>query len=192
MRFILLFTAAYIAGSINVSIGLFRILGREDPRARFSGNPGATNVYRQAGLGWAVGVLILEMGKAVSLAFVALSILPLYQVPWIGLGLIIGNRLPCFHRFRGGKGVANYLGFVLALSPLSCGIGMILWLTAYGATRQPFIGSFMMVMVLAIGTLARCGTDGMAVAGTLLTAGIIYYAHKKNVRELIAGYRDQQ
>ncbi len=188
MRFIILFAAAYIVGSINISIGLFWILGREDPRAQFSGNPGATNVYRQVGLVWAVVVLLLEMAKAIILTITARHILVLYQVPWIGVGLILGNHFPCFHRFRGGKGVANYLGFATVISPMSAVIGMLLWLMAYGATRQPFIGSFVMVLTLSMGSIIRCGTHAVAVMGTMVTMGMIYYAHKKNVIEWITKY----
>jgi glycerol-3-phosphate acyltransferase PlsY len=186
MYFILLFIAAYLVGSVNVSIGLFRILGKEDPRARFSGNPGATNVYRLAGLGWAVCVLFLDMGKAIAIAAVALSMLPSYLAAWVGLGLILGNRFPCFHHFRGGKGVAAYLGFAAVFSPVLAGIGMLLWIAAYGVTRHPFIGSFAMVLMLAIGVITRCGNSATAVAGTIATIGLIYYSHKKNIMELIA------
>ncbi|MBC2711578.1 MAG: glycerol-3-phosphate acyltransferase [Desulfosarcina sp.] len=106
-----LFAFAYVAGSVNFSILAFRLTGREDPRGHGSGNPGATNVYRQAGIGWAVAVLLSDMGRAVAVALVANTLLPFWQVPWVGLGLILGNRFTCFHGFKGGKGVANYLGF---------------------------------------------------------------------------------
>ena len=114
----LLFLTAYVAGSVNVAILVFRLTGREDPRRHGSGNPGATNVYRQAGLGWAAAVLALDMGRAMAVALLAVALLPASAVSWVGLGLILGNRFPCFHRFRGGKGVANYLGFTLVIVPL--------------------------------------------------------------------------
>jgi len=186
MYFLLLFIAAYIVGSVNVSIALFRILGKEDPRTRFSGNPGATNIYRLAGLGWAVCVLILDMGKAIAIAAVSLTVLPPYLAAWVGLGLILGNRFPCFHRFQGGKGVAAYLGFAAVFAPVFAGVGMLLWIAAYGATRHPFIGSFAMVLILAIGVIIRCGNSVTAMAGTIATIGLIYYSHKRNVIELIA------
>ena len=56
---------AYLAGSINFSILLLKILGKEDPRKEFSGNPGVVNVYRQAGFFPAAGVWVLDMGRAI-------------------------------------------------------------------------------------------------------------------------------
>ena len=50
---LIILACAYLAGSVNFSILLFALLGKGDPRSRFSGNAGATNVWRQAGLGWA-------------------------------------------------------------------------------------------------------------------------------------------
>jgi len=185
MYSILLFIIAYLAGSLNIPIGLFRLLGREDPRTHFSGNPGMTNVYRQAGLWWALVVLILEMGKAMIIAAAAMKLLPLGLVPWIGFGLIIGNLYPCFHRFQGGKGVASFLGFSILIAPLSAWIGMLLWPAAYLITRQPFIGSFIMVGLISTGIINHCGTDAITVSGTAASAIFIYYAHKRNVMELL-------
>ena len=110
---------AYLAGSVNFAILLFKALGKDDPRAGFSGNPGATNVYRQAGYFWAVLVLTLDMSRALGVAFIALHLVPLVLVPWAGLGLILGNRFPCLHGLRGGKGVANYLGFTMIIAPVA-------------------------------------------------------------------------
>jgi len=185
MYSILLFIIAYLAGSLNIPIGLFRLLGREDPRTHFSGNPGMTNVYRQAGIWWALVVLIIEMGKAMIIAAAAMKLLRLGLAPWIGFGLIIGNLYPCFHRFQGGKGVASFLGFSILIAPLSAGISMLLWPAVYLITRQPFIGSFIMVGLLSAGIINHCGTDAVAVTGTAASAIFIYYAHKQNVVELL-------
>lgn len=181
LRFLLLLTTAYLAGSINISIGLFRLLGKKDPRDAFSGNPGVTNVYRLAGPAWALGVLLLEMGKAVFIALLAHRLLSPGVVPWIGSGLIIGNRFPCFHRFSGGKGVANFLGFAAPLAPLAAGIGMLLWLAAFTLSRQPFIGSFALIAALGIGMAAACGIGILPLSGTLVTVALIVHAHKKNI-----------
>ena len=67
--------------------------------------------------GWAAVVLLLDVGRAVGLAALALALLPFALVPWVGLALVAGNRFPCFHGFRGGKGVASYLGFTIPIAP---------------------------------------------------------------------------
>jgi glycerol-3-phosphate acyltransferase PlsY len=71
MAFLLGMLCAYLAGSINFAILLFRLLGKDDPRTRFSGNAGVTNVYRQAGWPLAAMVLVLDVGRAMVVALLA-------------------------------------------------------------------------------------------------------------------------
>ncbi len=181
LQLVILFIGAYLAGSINFSILLFKILKKEDPRGKFSGNPGTSNVYRLAGVFWAAVVLILDVGRAVGIAAIAIHFLHLAYVPWIGFGLILGNRYPCFHDFRGGKGVANYLGFTAYLSPISAAISALAWVIVYGIVRTTFIPSFFMILTLAVGTIIICKYNPIAVAGTAITALFIFYNHKRNI-----------
>ena len=187
MKPAILLAGAYLAGSVNFSILLFRILGREDPRRQFSGNAGVTNVYRQAGLLWAAVVLLLDIGRALGVCWAALHILALEVVPWMGLAFIIGNRYPCFHQFRGGKGVAGYLGFTALISPISAGISALVWVAVYGIVRIPFIASFLMIAVLALGTMIACGLRMEAVGGTLATVLFIFNSHRQNVAAFFQG-----
>jgi len=186
MNLILLVVSAYLIGSVNVSIGLFRLLGREDPRTHFSGNPGMTNIYRQAGIGWALVVLLLETGKAMVLAVASIYLLPTNLIPCVGLGLVIGNLYPCFHHFKGGKGVANYLGFTIPIAPFWAITAMATWPIAFGTTRKPFIGSFIMVVILTTGITIYCGLALLALGGSAATVAIIFYAHRQNVIEHLA------
>jgi glycerol-3-phosphate acyltransferase PlsY len=185
--FISLFVTAYAAGSVNFSILVFRFTGRDDPRHHGSGNPGATNIYRQAGLAWAAAVLLLDMARAMAVAMAATALLPVWQVPWVGLGLIMGNRWPLFHRFRGGKGVANYLGFTVIIAPAWAGIGALAWGAAHLVWRTPFLSSFAMVSCLAVGT-ARIEGGGLGGGlGALTTALFIVACHHSNIRQRWGG-----
>lgn len=179
----LLFVAAYAAGSINFSILVCRFTGRDDPRHHGSGNPGASNVYRQAGIGWALTVLLLDIARAIGVALVAKTLLPLWQVPWVGLGLILGNRFPCFHGFKGGKGVANYLGFTVVVAPVWTAFGALAWAAIYRVWQTPFLSSFAMVFVLATGTVMTEGTGWRGGAGALATMIFIVVCHHRNIRE---------
>ena len=158
MRLWLLFT--YLAGSINFAIIALRLLGKEDPRTKFSGNAGTTNVYRQAGWGWAALVLLLDVGRAAALAALALALLPFAFVPWIGLALVAGNRFPCFHGFRGGKGVASYLGFVVPIAPWGAAAACLAWVAVHRIVRIPFIASFCMILVLGRAVAAAGDSRG--------------------------------
>ncbi|MFA5180056.1 MAG: glycerol-3-phosphate acyltransferase [Syntrophales bacterium] len=187
MKLAVLLAGAYVAGSVNFSLLLFRVLGREDPRRQFSGNAGVTNVYRQAGFFWAAVVLLLDVGRALGVCWVALHMLALDVVPWMGFAFIVGNRYPCFHQFHGGKGVAGYLGFTALISPISAGFSALVWVLAYGIVRIPFIASFFMIAVLAVGTIIACGFQTKAIAGTVATVLFIFNNHKQNVAAFFHG-----
>jgi len=181
--FILFLVLAYLAGSLNFSILLFRLTGREDPRQHGSGNPGATNVYRQAGAVWAAVVLLLDMGRAIVVAVLAQHLLNGWQVPWVGFCLIFGNRFPCFHGFKGGKGVANYLGFTLAILPIWAVLAVLTWGAAYLAWRTPFLSSFSLIAVLAIGWITSGEASPVHGAGVVTTILFIVACHHRNIRE---------
>jgi glycerol-3-phosphate acyltransferase PlsY len=140
-----------------------------------------TNVYRLAGFFWALVVLVLDVGRALVVAVISVSLLKLASLPWIGLGLVLGNRFPCFHGLRGGKGVANYLGFSAVIVPLAAAFSVLAWVAIYVLFRIPFIGSFMMVFTLAAATLRACDFQPIAAGGVLTTVALIVAGHKSNM-----------
>ncbi|NPU83555.1 MAG: glycerol-3-phosphate acyltransferase [Syntrophaceae bacterium] len=181
--------AVYAAASVNFAILVLAILGKGDPRGRFSGNAGTTNVYRMAGPFWAAAVLLLDVGRAVAAAILGMMFLPPEQVPWLGLALVAGNRFPCFHGFRGGKGVAAYLGFAGALAPWAAVLAAALWVFVFSVARVPFVASFFMIAALAAGEgLAAGGSAGTAVAVTA-TVLLILAGHRRNLREVRGGQK---
>lgn len=175
---------AYLAGSINFSILLFRILGKGDPRAYFSGNPGVTNVFRQSGWAMAAVVLLLDMGRAMAVAFLAGRFWSHGLVPWAGFGLILGNRYPCLHGFKGGKGVANFLGFYALLLPIGTLLGIALYGSVLGIVKLPFIASFGMLAVISGFGLAQWWPDPMAVSALVVTTAGIVWFHRGNIANL--------
>jgi glycerol-3-phosphate acyltransferase PlsY len=189
-RVAVLFIVAYVAGSVSFSIVLFKILGKNDPRSMFSGSAGTMNVYRQAGVFAAALVLLLDMARAMGVALVSTLELPSDFVPWICLALILGNRFPCFHDFRGGKGVANFLGFTLVVAPVSAVISMPAWLVAHRLSGFPFIASFVMVLILAFGTLIGYGYRPIHTTGVLITTMLVFYNHKRNIHEFMQKMKD--
>ena len=181
MHWVWLLPLAYVAGSINFAIILLGWLRKEDPRTKFSGNAGTTNVYRQAGIGWAAVVLLLDVGRAVGLAALAIGLLPDAWVPWVGAALVAGNRFPCFHKFQGGKGVAAFLGFTGWISPWGALLSCFVWVVVYVIVRIPFIASFFMVLVLGGATVWAGEPRAAAVAGTAATVLLIFFSHWKNI-----------
>lgn len=184
MWFTLFVVFTYCLGSINFAILFFRLFKKGDPRTRFSGNPGVTNVFRQAGYTAAALVLFLDIGRAAAISGAAVTVFSPPGAAWIGLALLIGNRYPCFHQFRGGKGVANYLGFSLVIVPLYALISCVAWAVVFRVVRMPFIGSFAMVAVLAGATILKWHDYPLAAAGAAASALFVVLNHRANIAEL--------
>jgi len=192
MRLTLILLLAYFTGSINFAIILLGLLGKEDPRMKFSGNAGTTNVYRQAGIVWAAVVLLLDAGRAVGLAALALYLLPVSQMAWVGMALVTGNRFPCFHRFQGGKGVASFLGFTILLAPWGAVLSCLVWVVVYGTARIPFVASFCMILVLGGSAVLAGGAEVISIAGTVATVLLVFFNHRKNIVTLLAERRGKR
>jgi len=184
MVFLFGLLCAYLAGSINFAILLFRLLGRHDPRTRFSGNAGVTNVCRQAGWALAALVLVLDVGRAMMVALLAGQFWADALVPWAGLALILGNHFSCFHGWPCSKGVANYLGFYGLLLPLGTGLALAVYLMVFALTRISFLGSFgILATVTGFGWM-RWGHEPLALAAVLTTAMSIVWFHRSNIAVL--------
>lgn len=188
-KVILICFLAYLAGSVNFAILFFKIAGRADPRLSFSGNAGTTNVYRQAGMPWAVLVFALDIGRALAVAALAMHFIHGEWLAWAGFFLILGNSFPCFHGFRGGKGVANYLGYTLLIAPWAALLAAIIWVLVYGVKRAPFIASFFMVATLSVGHALPFQWALPATAGALATLVLIVFNHRSNIRQY---WKDKQ
>ena len=182
MEFLFLTASAYFLGSINFAILVMTATGKGDPREKFSGNAGATNVYRQAGLFWAAVVLLLDFGRALLFSFLALHWTASTLMPWVGLSLLLGNRFPCFHQFKGGKGVGSYIGFTAALSPLTAALSCLVWVAGYSVFRVSFMGSLGMILVLAAGSMIALSWDATAVTGIGLSTALLLANHWPNIK----------
>ena len=182
MGFFLLTASAYFLGSINFAIVIMKATGRGDPRSKFSGNAGATNVYRQAGLFWAAIVLLLDFGRALLLSFLSVQLSGITLTPWVGLFLLLGNRFPCFPQFKGGKGVGSYIGLTAALSPLASAISCLVWVAGYSVFRVPFIASLGMIFVLVAGSMIAVSWNASAVIGIGLSAALLLANHWPNIK----------
>jgi glycerol-3-phosphate acyltransferase PlsY len=183
----LIYFFAYLAGSVNFAIIFFKITGKEDPRLSFSGNAGTTNVYRQAGILWAAVIFLLDIGRALAVTVIACYFLKTHFLPWAAFFLVLGNSFPCFHGFRGGKGVANYLGFTALIAPWAALLAAASWLAVYGIGRITFIASFFMVFILAFGQAFTLHWKFSAVSGAASTFCLILFNHRKNIIAYLSG-----
>ncbi|KQL54581.1 hypothetical protein AN964_14470 [Heyndrickxia shackletonii] len=138
---------AYIFGHILTAHIVGRVFFRKNIFAEGSGNPGARNAGRSFGKKGFLFVLIGDMLKAILICWLADSLkMNFFQQTIVLLFVILGHMYPILYRFKGGKGVASFLGGILYISPLTA-LGMVItFLISY-----PFTKSFTKAGLFAIG-----------------------------------------
>lgn len=130
----------YISGSLTFSIWVTRFVKNVDVRDAGSGHASTTNTLRQAGFGWGILVLILDIAKGFIPTYLALYVvrdtISPYIIPITAACAVIGHCWPIFAQFRGGMGLATFGGTLLAVNWFSFVIGLGLLLTITLAIRH--------------------------------------------------------
>ena len=180
----------YLLGSIPFGLLLTSAAGLGDVRAIGSGNIGATNVLRTGHKGLAALTLLLDGLKGTAAVLIGyqlgalggVAILASYMA---GLGAFLGHVFPVWLNFRGGKGVATYIGVLLGVSwPL--GLAFIaIWIVVALLTRYSSLSALVAALVVPIGALAT-GDRATALLSAILTA-LLIYKHRANIRRLASG-----
>jgi glycerol-3-phosphate acyltransferase PlsY len=185
MTLALTFVLAYLLGSIPFGVLVTRALGLGDLRTIGSGNIGATNVLRTGNKGAAAATLLLDAGKGAVAVLVARAIAGEQAAMVAGFAAFLGHLFPVWLGFRGGKGVATFLGTMLALA-WPVGIAACLtWL----ATAIVFRYSSLAALVAAAATplwlllLGRADAVWLGVALAIL----VLVRHHANIRRLLDG-----
>lgn len=175
----------YLLGSVPFGIVITRALGLGDLRKIGSGNIGATNVLRTGHKGAALATLLLDSGKGAIAVLLARALGGEGAALVAGAAAFLGHLFPVFLGFRGGKGVATFLGTLIALSwpigLMACG----LWLLTAAVTRISSLSALVAAAgapVLALGFGAR----GLALTA-LFMAALIFLRHRANIARLAAG-----
>lgn len=204
----------YLFGSIPFGLLLCKYAGAGDVRNTGSGNIGATNVLRAGGKKLAAATLLLDAGKG------ALAIAVLYALggdqdfsyitesgtmlifPWpmalCGLAVILGHMYPVWLGFKGGKGVATFMGMALALHPLVGLAALLVWLACAFAFK---ISSLAALTAVALSPVAAylwsvpvSGFGGGAalfawfyVVFYAFCAALIWWKHRANIKRLLKG-----
>ena len=177
--------AGYLLGSIPFGMVLARVMGLGNLRDIGSGNIGATNVLRTGSKLAAALTLILDGGKGAVAVLLARAWAGEDAAQIAGLAAMIGHCYPVWLRFAGGKGVATFLGIVLALA-WPVGIGCCLaWLVGALVTRISSMGA--LVASAASVPLAYALGAPQAMLLCALLAALIYWRHRGNIARIRAG-----
>ena len=178
------FVIGYLLGSIPFGLILTKLTGRGDVRTIGSGNIGATNVLRTGSKGLAALTLLCDMLKGTLAVWLGWQFAP-YAAMAGGLGAFLGHLFPVWLGFRGGKGVATYIGVALGLYWPAAAAFCIVWLLVATATRYSSLAA-LIGSATTIGALALTGQSRLAVFFALLTA-LLYVRHAANIRRLVKG-----
>ncbi len=174
----------YLLGSIPFGLVLTRLAGTQDIRTIGSGNIGATNVLRTGRKGLAAGTLILDGLKATVAILIAKN-WGLDAGMAAGAGAFLGHLFPVWLGFKGGKGVATYLGCLLGLIWPAAFVFAALWLATAFLTKYSSLAALVAVVVTPV-AIWLMGEP--AIAALMLALGLLsWWMHRDNIRRLLAG-----
>ncbi len=176
---------AYLLGAVPFGLVITRAMGLGDLRKVGSGNIGATNVLRTGNKGAAVATLVLDAAKGAVAVLIARAMVGPDAAQVAGLAAFLGHLFPIWLGFKGGKGVATFLGIMLALAwPVGLGL-CATWAVVAALTR---FSSLAALMAAASSTfwMAGLGRLDLLFLGAALTV-LIYLRHGANIARLRAG-----
>ena len=179
------FLLADIAGSIPFGLVLTRIAGLGDVRKIGSGNIGATNVLRTGRKDLAVATLLLDGLKGALMVWLAANAGGPDFAVTAALGAFLGHLFPIWLGFKGGKGVATYMGCLLAAAPLA-GLGFaLIWLGMAAAFRYSSLAALVATLATPF-VLVAINQFQYAEMFGLLTA-LLWVKHSQNIARLVRG-----
>jgi len=184
---LLLLAAAfgYLLGSIPFGVILTRLAGIEDVRTIGSGNIGATNVLRTGRKGLAAATLIGDALKG-TVAVLACAVFGDPSLPLAaGFGAFIGHLFPVWLKFKGGKGVATYIGVLFGLAWPAGLLFCLVWLAIAALTRYSSLAALLASAVTPVALFVG-GWRAAALLLTVLTL-MLWARHHENIARLMAG-----
>jgi acyl phosphate:glycerol-3-phosphate acyltransferase len=175
----------YLLGSIPFGLLLTKMAGLGDLRSIGSGNIGATNVLRTGNKKLAAATLLLDALKATAAAVIAQALFGHNAGLLAGFAAFIGHLFPVWLGFKGGKGVATYIGTLLGVAPLMVLVFAVAWLSVAFITRYSSLSALVATLVIPV-VLWILGVEEAALVTAAMTV-ITYWRHKANIERLIAG-----
>ena len=176
---------AYLLGSIPFGLLLSRMGGLGDIRETGSGNIGATNVLRSGNKFIAALTLLTDIAKAIVASLVATEFVGFPTAYWAGLAALLGHIFPVWLGFKGGKGVAVFIGTSLVITPLPGLTLLSVWLLVAVISRRSSLAALIATISVPIYMVVLGEVYGAIVVG--VQVGVIYWAHRENISRLIKG-----
>lgn len=174
----------YVLGSIPFGLLLTRLFGAGDLRAIGSGNIGATNVLRTGHKGLAGATLLLDAAKGAVAVLAIAKVAPGFE-GLAAIGALCGHLYPVWLRFRGGKGVATFLGIAAALFWPAGLVYAAIWLSVLALTRYSSVAGLSAALLTPVAA-AALGRFDLALL-FLGFALLVVWKHRANIERLLAG-----
>ena len=174
----------YLLGSIPFGLLLTRLAGKGDIRNIGSGNIGATNVLRTGSKLLAALTLVLDCLKAIAAVLVAERLLGPEFGPVAGGGALIGHMYPVWLKFRGGKGVATFLGLLVALLPIAAGVYAAIWILLLLTLRISSVAGMTAAITAPVTAVILHSPLFPMLLGF---AVLVLWKHRENILRLIRG-----
>jgi len=182
---VIAFLLGYLLGSVPFGLILTRIAGTQDLRSIGSGNIGATNVLRTGRKGLAAATLVCDALKGTLAVVIAGSVGGPNAAMLAALGAFLGHLFPVWLKFRGGKGVAVYIGVLLGLFWPAALVFCVIWLATAFTSRYSSLSALVAAFVTPI-FLWWFGHPALASLFAVLTM-LLFYMHRENIKRLQAG-----
>jgi glycerol-3-phosphate acyltransferase PlsY len=182
---IVAFVIGYLFGSIPFGLILTRLAGTQDLRSIGSGNIGATNVLRTGRKGLAAATLIGDMLKGTAAVIIAGYLDGPNAAMVAAFGAFLGHLFPVWLKFKGGKGVAVYIGILIGLFWPAALLFCAVWIVTAVLSRYSSLSALIASVVTPI-FLWWFGQLALAVLFVVLTL-LVFYMHRENIKRLLAG-----
>ena len=199
MELIVKLILSYFLGSISGSMLMGKLSG-VDIREMGSGNAGSTNAFRTMGVGFAIGVLFIDVLKG----FIAVKLVPILKLGanltkntqeidllliLCGTGVMLGHIYPIYHGFKGGKGAGTLVGVLLVLFPTYLIIGIPIWLIILIFSGYVGFSTMIVGITLPICTFFFYSNGIYSPFGffSVLVSVFIIYTHRNNIQRMLNG-----
>ena len=180
--------ASYLLGSISSAIIICKIASLPDPRTKGSKNPGATNVLRIGGKKIAALVLLFDGLKgALPLMLGHYFGISLFELTIFLLCAFLGHLFPIYYGFKGGKGVATFLGGLIGLNFFVGLTFLIIWLIVAKVIKISSIAALTATLLSPIYFYLIATHDLKATLVIFVINLFIYFTHRSNIKRIING-----
>ena len=182
---------AYLLGSVSFAVVMSRLFGLADPRSYGSGNPGATNVLRSGSKAAAALTLLGDAAKGAVAVWLVRAFGPPFGVGELTVALaalaaFAGHLYPVFFGFKGGKGVATFLGALLALHLGSGLLACATWLAVAAVFRYSSLSSLCAAAVAPFALLWLTGAADVSAVIAVMSV-LLVVRHRQNIANLLSG-----